>query len=255
VKVEYIPVSIDRPQGRGGEQTQARLNQASGNDLSLACFSDAPLLYSPFSEHILHFPCCFFVNIKMGGCLSASNVPVEEPAPALSRADTSKYDSQLDDIKADILADGNLPMTVVRMHSHMETPIEEIYAGVHDGPVLGDGVSGIVRKVKHRSTGVEYAVKRLDLSLVKQGHEGLNALREEIVITCQMDHPNVVRLEEAYESDTEIYLIQQLCSGGDLFDRLKKQPDIHYTEAKCAKLVEQMLKALCYLHSKGIIHR
>jgi hypothetical protein len=166
------------------------------------------------------------------------------------RTDTST----LDNIKADLLIDGNLGMNVVRIESQFGTPIEEIYDGVHDGPVLGSGVSGIVRKVTHRRTGVEYAVKCLDLGLVK-GEEGLNALREEIVIMCQMDHPSIVRLEEAYESDTEIYLIQQLCSGGDLFDRLDEQPDFHYTEAKCAKLVKQMLAAVRYLHSMNIVHR
>lgn len=71
----------------------------------------------------------------------------------------------------------------------------------------------------------------------------------------QLDHPNIVRLEEVYESQSEIYLVQELCLGGELFDRLDEQPDYHYTEAECARLVKQMLSAVRYLHSKGIIHR
>jgi calcium-dependent protein kinase len=43
--------------------------------------------------------------------------------------------------------------------------------------------------------------------------------------------------------------------GGDLFDRLDEQEDYHYTEAQCAKLVKQMVSAVRYLHSKGIVHR
>jgi serine/threonine protein kinase len=70
-----------------------------------------------------------------------------------------------------------------------------------------------------------------------------------------LDHPNIVRLEEVYESETEIYLVQELCLGGELFDRLDEQPDYHYTEAQCARLVKQMLCAVRYLHSRGIIHR
>ncbi len=46
-----------------------------------------------------------------------------------------------------------------------------------------------------------------------------------------------------------------MCLGGELFDRLDEQPDYHYTEAECARLVKQMLCAVRYLHSKGIIHR
>lgn len=133
-------------------------------------------------------------------------------------------------------------------------PIEQIYEGVQDGPVLGSGVSGIVRLVTHRSTGVKYAVKCLDIGLI-DSMEGLRQLRNEIFIMCQLDHPNIVRIEEVYESTNEIYILQELCHGGDLFDRLDEQPDFHYTEAQCARLVKQMLSAVRYLHSKGIIHR
>lgn len=50
-------------------------------------------------------------------------------------------------------------------------------------------------------------------------------------------------------------MVQELCLGGELFDRLDEQPDYHYTEGECARLVKQMLSAVRYLHSKGIIHR
>ena len=46
------------------------------------------------------------------------------------------------------------------------------------------------------------------------------------------DHPNIVRLEEVYESHSEIYLVQEVCKGGELFDRLDEQPDYRYTEAQ-----------------------
>lgn len=69
------------------------------------------------------------------------------------------------------------------------------------------------------------------------------------------DHPNIVRLEEVYESHSEIYLVQEVCKGGELFDRLDEQPDYHYTEAQCARLVKQMLSSVTYIHNKGIIHR
>lgn len=133
-------------------------------------------------------------------------------------------------------------------------PIEEVYNGVHDGPVLGSGISGLVRLATHKATGLKYAVKCLDLGLVDT-EEGLQQLREEIYIMCQLDHPNIVRLEEVYESHSEIYLVQELCVGGELFDRLDEQPDYHYTEAQCARLIKQMSCAVRYIHSKGIIHR
>ena len=149
---------------------------------------------------------------------------------------------------------GDLKSNVVHFEVPFGKPIEEVYDGVHNGPVLGSGISGLVRLVTHKATGLKYAVKVLDLGLVDT-KEGLRQLREEIFIMCQLDHPNIVRLEEVYESHSEIYLVQELCLGGELFDRLDEQPDYHYTEAECARLVKQMMSAVRYLHHKGIIHR
>jgi hypothetical protein len=184
----------------------------------------------------------------------------------------------LKEIQSNLLACGESGCQVARMETPLGKPIEEIYDGVHSGPVLGSGVAGIVREVVHKGTGVHYAVKCLDLGLVKSA-EGLQALRDEIFIMCTLDYPNIMQLIEAYESETEIYLIQvrsakcclyfkicmlifsfsgrfqHLCSGGDLFDRLDEQPDFHYTESQCCRLVKQMLAAVRYLHSHKIIHR
>ena len=97
-----------------------------------------------------------------------------------------------------------------------------MYDGVHAGEILGSGVSGLVRRVTHVATGIEYAVKCLDLGLLNT-EEGLEYLRQEIFIMCQLDHPNILRLEEVYQSSSEIYLVQELCHGGELFDRLDEQ--------------------------------
>jgi Protein kinase domain len=160
----------------------------------------------------------------------------------------------LDEFIEDRREGGTLEQNVVHIEVPFGKPIEEVYDGVHTGPVLGSGISGLVRLVTHKATGLKYAVKVLDLGLVETP-TGLQQLREEIFIMCQLDHPNIVRLEEVYESHSEIYLVQELCLGGELFDRLEEQPDYHYTEAECARLVKQMLGAVRYLHSKGIIHR
>ena len=52
---------------------------------------------------------------------------------------------------------------IVHIEVPFGKPIEEVYTGVHDGPVLGSGISGIVRLVTHKATGLKYAVKCLDL--------------------------------------------------------------------------------------------
>ena len=133
-------------------------------------------------------------------------------------------------------------------------PIEAVYDGVHDGGILGEGITGSVRLITHKKTGIQLAVKRLDLVRVADDIH-LDRLLDEIKIMCALDHPNIVCLEEVYEGDSELYLTQELCKGGDLFDRLDEQPDYHYSEAECARLVKQISSAVAYLHSKGVIHR
>ena len=80
-------------------------------------------------------------------------------------------------------------------------------------------------------------------------------LLDEIEIMCQLDHPNIIKLEEVYESEDFIYLVEELCTGGELFDRLDEQPNYCYTEEQSANLVLQIVSAVQYIHSQGIIHR
>jgi len=87
----------------------------------------------------------------------------------------------VDDLKCGERKNPNL----VRIEVPLGKPIEEVYQGVHDGDVLGSGVSGIVRKVTHRATQVQYAVKCLDLALI-DSDAGLRQLKEEIYIMCQL---------------------------------------------------------------------
>ena len=92
--------------------------------------------------------------------------------------------------------EGDLVNNIVHMEVPFGKPIEEVYDGVHDGPLLGSGVSGLVRQVTHKQTGHKYAVKCLDLGLVET-EEGLTRLREEIAIMCQLDH---VRFHKSFSS-------------------------------------------------------
>mmetsp|Transcript_16589 Transcript_16589/g.24802 ORF Transcript_16589/g.24802 Transcript_16589/m.24802 type:complete len:454 (-) Transcript_16589:75-1436(-) len=132
--------------------------------------------------------------------------------------------------------------------------VEQVYVGVHDGKVLGDGVNGEVRRVTHRETGKMFALKRLNMNNVRSEKQA-NQLLEEIEIMCQLDHPNIIKLEEVYESEDYIYLVEELCLGGELFDRLDEQPNYHYKEEQCANLILQIVSAVQYLHAQGIVHR
>jgi calcium-dependent protein kinase len=185
-----------------------------------------------------------------------SNDPNQSPKiPEVLATAPKATNSQTDRITDYIKTSGP---TCSRIMVHFENsagmPIEAVYDGVHDGDILGEGVNGLVRLITHKKTGIKRAVKRLDLVRVA-ADDDIDRLIDEIKIMCSLDHPNIVCLEEVYEGDSELYLAQELCKGGDLFDRLDEQPDYHYSEAGCARLVKQIASAVAYLHSKGVIHR
>lgn len=160
----------------------------------------------------------------------------------------------LDEMAEERKTQGHLWSNVVNI-SIKGREIQQVYDGVDDGPQLGVGIAGVVRLVTHKKTGIKFAVKCLDISRVGDSEEKQEQLRQEIISMSQLDHPNICRLHEVYEDDKHIYLIQELGEGGELFDVLEEQPDYHYQEQAAVKLVHQMLSALRYLHSKGIIHR
>lgn len=145
---------------------------------------------------------------------------------------------------------GNMAVSVIDSD---RCTIESIYDGVHDGEMLGYGIGGLVRLVTHRETGTKFALKTLSLDHISK--EGLKQVEEEVQILMELDHPNIVKLDSVYQTPEEIHLVQELCEGGDLFDRLDAQPEEHYSEAQCAQLIKQILSAVRYIHSKGIIHR
>ncbi|XP_074986264.1 calcium/calmodulin-dependent protein kinase type 1 isoform X2 [Caretta caretta] len=69
----------------------------------------------------------------------------------------------------------------------------------------------------------------------------------------RIKHPNIVALDDIYESGGHLYLIMQLVSGGELFDRIVEKG--FYTERDASQLIRQILDAVRYLHDMGIVHR
>ena len=54
----------------------------------------------------------------------------------------------------------------------------------------------------------------------------------EVNLMIQLDHPNIIKLYEVYETDKNIYLIMELCTGGELFDRIVENTEngVQFTE-------------------------
>ncbi|KAJ8923841.1 hypothetical protein NQ315_010423 [Exocentrus adspersus] len=68
-----------------------------------------------------------------------------------------------------------------------------------------------------------------------------------------LKHPNIVQLLETFEDKSKVYLIMELVTGGELFDRIVEKGS--YTEKDAADLIRQVLEAVDYMHEQGVVHR
>lgn len=93
-----------------------------------------------------------------------------------------------------------------------------------------------------------YAMKSIHLSRV-QDETFVEELKNEIEILKKLDHPHIVRPIETFFHRNQIFIVMELCSGGDLYSR---DP---YTEEEAARITSSILSAISYMHSRKVIHR
>jgi len=121
--------------------------------------------------------------------------------------------------------------------------------------VLGSGYSGAVRLATRWSdtpgSQKRFAVKAFKLSAVAVDKRA--QLESEVAVYLCMDHPHVTRLFDVYDSDDNLNLVMECMEGGELFDRVIELKT--FSERDAADAVWQMLLALNYIHSHGIVHR
>ncbi|KAM3832505.1 calcium/calmodulin-dependent protein kinase type 1D isoform 1-T1 [Vipera latastei] len=115
---------------------------------------------------------------------------------------------------------------------------------------LGTGAFSEVVLAENRSSGKLFAVKCIPKKALK-GKE--SSIENEIAVLRKIKHENIVALEDIYESSSHLYLVMQLVSGGELFDRIVEKG--FYTEKDASTLIRQVLDAVYYLHQMGIVHR
>jgi len=124
------------------------------------------------------------------------------------------------------------------------------------GKQLGQpGQFGVAKLCKRKSDNKKFAVKIIDKKkfLYSKNLELLKAdLKSEIGVLRTLNHENIITLHEVYESQFELYLVQELCSAGELFDEITKRGK--YSEKDASVVVIQIFKGLAHMHAKGIAH-
>jgi len=103
------------------------------------------------------------------------------------------------------------------------------------------------RKKVEQDSSHCYALKsiifdRISHTFMKEFHNEINILRA-------LDHPNIVKAHEVFECRGQMFLVLELCSGGDLYTQSP------YSVERATSITRQILSALCYMHDRGMIHR
>lgn len=111
---------------------------------------------------------------------------------------------------------------------------------------LSVGTYGKVRMGTHRLTGTRVAIKQIPKAMSA-------SLTREIHHHRQLHHPHVTQLYEVIATESSIWLVTELCSGGELFDYLAEKGRL--TEDEARVLFGQLCLAVAYVHEKGIVHR
>lgn len=116
--------------------------------------------------------------------------------------------------------------------------------------VLGEGGFAKVCIGTLRENDEDVAIKIISRKNTK---EHTAAIDKEIAIMKKAQHPNIIQFIDMYELDDRMYIVMELVRGGELFDRICDKAQ--YKESEAAAFAQDILSALEYLHSLGIVHR
>eukprot|EP01125_Pyxidicula_operculata_P005342 TRINITY_DN1915_c2_g2_i3.p1 TRINITY_DN1915_c2_g2~~TRINITY_DN1915_c2_g2_i3.p1 ORF type:complete len:155 (+),score=26.78 TRINITY_DN1915_c2_g2_i3:279-743(+) len=113
---------------------------------------------------------------------------------------------------------------------------------------LGSGAFSEVKKAEHLKLKQLFAIKCIDKTKMNR-----NEMYEELYMMSKLNHTNVVKYRELFEQGSRYYVVLELITGGELFDRII---ELHrFTEEYAIHVMKQVLSGLQHMHHKNIIHR
>ena len=116
---------------------------------------------------------------------------------------------------------------------------------------LGQGSFAKVRIGKCKKDNTTWAIKIIDRKALTR--EDADALGVEVDAMLRVHHKNIVKLREVYDAPHQFVMVLELCTGGELFDRIVAHE--HYTEKDGQTAFAQMTEAIGHCHEHGIVHR
>ncbi|KAF0690423.1 Aste57867_18155 [Aphanomyces stellatus] len=116
---------------------------------------------------------------------------------------------------------------------------------------LGDGAYAVVKPAIRRSNGNEVAIKQIHKRFLVT-EKAKAAVKTEVEIHLRLQHRNIVRLLEVYETDSFLYLVMEKARHGTLKQLLMRER--RFPEALAAKLAHQIVRGIFFMHECGIVH-
>jgi calcium/calmodulin-dependent protein kinase I len=118
---------------------------------------------------------------------------------------------------------------------------------------IGKGAFSVVHLAISKASGEKCAVKIIDKKEASNEQDHERRLRTEVDILKRVKHENIVCLKDMFESSDKLYLVMELVTGGELFDKIVEKGS--YSEKEASAIVQKILSAVQYLHTCGIAHR
>jgi len=120
------------------------------------------------------------------------------------------------------------------------------------GRQLGEGLTGTTYLCTEISTGCQYACKSI-LKAKFRNMQDIEDVRREIQIMHYLSgQKHTVTIKDVYEDEEAVHIVMELCEGGELYDRIKKE---NYSEQKAADLIRIIVGIIENFHSLGVMHR
>ncbi|KAK9791856.1 hypothetical protein WJX73_005295 [Symbiochloris irregularis] len=125
-----------------------------------------------------------------------------------------------------------------------------IYQKFDVGDTLGSGGFSVVYKARELNSGEIVAIKVIDLARYSPSD---TTLKREIDILTKARHPNIIQLRSVFFTEKSVFMVMEYAPGGELLARIRKQ--VRFPERQAAHIIKQLLGAVAYLHTCGVVHR